>query len=184
MRSFLNSWFVARANEDHHHEVIRAMSKWLNFFASLSDKVGEELEPTDWFSLDQQATDVYAALIGDLDPMHNDPTWEGTAQWGGTIVVGTQGLCLLPWLLTQHGFPIDPQTQVYFEPLRVERVRFIASLNVGQRAKARVVVRDVSADAPSVWRVKTEHTIDREHAERPFMHALLEARYTLRSAPS
>ncbi len=155
------------------------MSAWAPFFESLRARIDQELEPSDWFTIDQQATDIYAALIADLDPMHNDPGWEGVAQWGGTIVVGTHGICLLPWLLAQHGFPVDQEPSVVFEPVRIERVRFVASLNVGQRARARATLRQVSVETSSIWRIKTEHTIDRGNHDRPFMVAVFEARYKL-----
>ena len=159
------------------------MNNWLTFFESLATRIDHELAPTAWFSLDQQATDIYAALIADLDPMHNDPSWEGVAQWGGTIVVGTHGVCLLPWLLSQHGFPVEHPPAVEYQPVRIDRVRFIASLNVGQRARARVTVREAVVEQALTWRVKTEHTIDREGADQPFMHAVLESRYRLNGAP-
>ena len=154
------------------------MSNWPEFFAGLSHRLDEEIGTTEWFTLDQRATDIYAALIADLDPMHNDPDWEGTEQWGGTIVVGTHGLCLLPSLLAQHGFPVE-EPAIEFQPIRLERVRFIASLNVGQRARDHAVLRAVTDGPASTWQICTEHTIEREGEERPFMHAVFETRYRL-----
>jgi acyl dehydratase len=160
------------------------MSDWRAFFGRLAGREGEAIGTSDWFTLDQLATDIYAALIADLDPMHNDPAWPGVAQWGGTIVVGTHGLCLLPALLGRHGFPTACPGEVEFRPLRLHRARFVASLNVGKRARDRAVLRELVAEGDSAFRVTTEHTIEREGEEKPFMGAVLECAYRLRDAPT
>lgn len=49
---------------------------------------------SDWMTIEQADTDLFAKLTDDEDPMHNDPAWAATTHWGGTIVQATHVLSL------------------------------------------------------------------------------------------
>jgi acyl dehydratase len=150
---------------------------WSSYFASLAAD-GDLPEPSDWISLSQLEVDLYGGLIADLDPMHNDPDWlPGRERWGGTIVIGSHVLAMLPQFLAQHGLPVSVPG-VRYEPVRLPRVRFVAPLPIGHRARDRARVMKVVPDGPRAWTVRSEHTLEREGSARPFMYAELVSRFT------
>jgi acyl dehydratase len=151
---------------------------WSGYFASLPVRDGNTLGPTDWVSLSQLEVDLYGGLIADLDPMHNDPDWlPGRERWGGTIIIGTHALSMLPQFLAQHGFPVKV-AGVRFEPLALPRVRFVAPLPIDHRIRDVAKVTDVSEESPRSWTVRTEHILEREGLERPFMFAEFVTRFS------
>ena len=84
------------------------------------------------YRLSQTEIDIYAALVGDLDPMHNDPKWiVGKQEFGGPIAIGTQSLSRLPWVLGQLGFPVRGDPDIAFRLAALGRVRFIAAVPTG-----------------------------------------------------
>jgi acyl dehydratase len=155
--------------------------EWQRYFSSL------ESRPTavsDWISLSQLEVDLYGGLIGDLDPMHNDPDWApGIEKWGGPIVIGSHLVSMLPAFLRLHGFPVN-MPDVQFDVRGLTRARFIAPLRIDQRVRDQLQVVEVAEVAPHTWRVKTQHTLERgsledcdEVLDKPFMFAELITEY-------
>jgi acyl dehydratase len=69
---------------------------------------------------------------------------------------------------------------VRFELVELPRVRFIAPLPIGHRVRDHLKVAEAveePGDGGS-WRVRTQHTVEREGLERPFMFAELVTRYS------
>lgn len=152
-----------------------APQNWSDFFASISPG---DAEPSAWRSLSQLEVDLYGGLIADLDPMHNDPDWApGREKWGGTIIIGTHMLSMLPQFLQERGFPVKAPG-VRFDVVNLPRVRFTAPLPIGHRARDHMKVVDVSGDGPGAWTLRTQHTVEREELERPFMFAELVTRFS------
>jgi acyl dehydratase len=150
--------------------------RWPEFFSGLTDG-GVRLGPSEWVSLSQLEVDLYGGLIADLDPMHNDPGWQaGIDRWGGTIIIGSHLLSMLPGFLRERGFPVG-RGDVRYEPLSLPRVRFVAPLPIGHRARDTMRVLEVTPGEGS-WTVRTEHTVEREGLERPFLFAELVSRFS------
>ena len=151
--------------------------RWPQFFASLTEGEADRFGPTEWVSLSQLEVDLYGGLIADLDPMHNDPDWQaGIDRWGGTIIIGSHLLSMLPGFLRERGFPVG-RGDVRYEPLALPRVRFVAPLPIDHRARDTMRVLDVTP-GEGTWTVRTEHTVEREGLERPFMFAELVSRFS------
>jgi len=139
---------------------------------------------SEWVSLSQLEVDLYGGLIGDLDPMHNDPDWApGIEKWGGTIVIGSHLVSMLPAFLRLHGFPVHVPG-VRFDVRSLARVRFIAPLRIDQRVRDRLQIMEAAEVAPKTWRLRTQHTLERESFEnreeildKPFMFAELITEY-------
>jgi acyl dehydratase len=153
-------------------------SDWRGFLARLQSGDESTRSVTGWVGFSQLEVDLYGGLVGDMDPMHNDPDWDpGKERWGGAIVIGTHLVSMLPELLHQHGFPVRAP-DVRFEPLELPRARFTAPLPVGHRVRDHLEVLAVSdEDMGRRWRVHTKHTLEREHLEKPFMVAELITTY-------
>ncbi|MFP6740529.1 MAG: MaoC family dehydratase [Alphaproteobacteria bacterium] len=47
---------------------------------------------TDWIPIDQSRTEAYAALTGDMNPIHHDPDFAATTPMGRPIAHGTLSL--------------------------------------------------------------------------------------------
>lgn len=155
------------------------MSDWKQYFHALTDKVGSRFGTTDWFTIDQQSTDIYAALIDDLDYMHNDPTWDRIDEFGGTIAIGTHGLCYVLVALNECGFPSIGHPEVSQTPTTMRRVRFVRPLRVGHQVRVHTKLTAVRSESASSWLVDTEHTIERRDEDQPFVYAELQNCYTL-----
>jgi acyl dehydratase len=154
---------------------VKATGNWSDFFASVTTG---EAAPSAWRSLSQLEVDLYGGLIADLDPMHNDPDWEpGRDKWGGTIIIGTHVLSMLPQFLQERGFPVKTPG-VRFDVVALPRVRFTAPLPIDHRARDHVKVEEVSEDGSGSWTVRTSHTIEREGLDAPFMVAELVTRFS------
>ncbi len=54
----------------------------------LAGKCGGILGEPGPFTVSQGEEDAFALLIGDWDPMHNDPDWKLDRSWGGPILLG------------------------------------------------------------------------------------------------
>ena len=72
------------------------MQEVVQQFEELKTRVGTEVGVTDWFTIEQKMADVFGALTGNPDAMHNDPEWAKHSPWGGTIAHGLNVLCLIP----------------------------------------------------------------------------------------
>lgn len=150
------------------------------YFRLLADGAAD-LPITDWISLSQLEVDVYGGLIADMDPMHNDPEWPpGRENWGGTIVLGSQILSMLPEFLRMQGLPVR-HPNVHFAVLALPRVRFTAPLNIGHRVRDCGHVMGVDAHGDSEWIVRTHHTLEREGLDKPFMIAESLTRFSEKS---
>jgi acyl dehydratase len=154
---------------------VKTTQSWSDFFASVADA---DPAPSAWRALSQLEVDLYGGLIADLDPMHNDSDWEpGREKWGGTIIIGTHALSMLPQFLQERGFPVKAPG-VRFDVVALPRVRFVAPLPIDHRARDHMKVVDVSGHETRSWTVRTEHTIEREGLERPFMFAEIVTRFS------
>lgn len=153
---------------------------WSEYFHSLGAGTAD-LSITDWISLSQLEVDLYGGLIADMDPMHNDPEWPtGREKWGGTIVLGSQVLSMLPEFLHMQGLPVR-HPDVDFSVLALPRVRFTAPLNVGHRVRDSGRVMGIESRGESEWIVRTYHTLEREGLDKPFMIAESLTRFSEKS---
>ena len=137
----------------------------------LKAHVGKEVGITDWFTVDQRAEDVFSFLIGDPDEKHNDPEWSKNGPFGGTVVHGYFQLSLTTEAWKKLGLPLA--TTEDFTPVNygLDRVRFPAPLRVGQRARCRIVIDDVTERVDGSYLVKTTFTMEAEGSEKPCLVA-------------
>ena len=130
--------------------------------AKLKGQVGEELGVTDWFSVSQRDADLYSALTDDWDYMHNDPRWAKTSPWGGTIAHGMYILSLIPSFLKETtDLPIvsDSEDEGFGLNYGFDKVRFISPLPIGQPARARIRLADVTEKTPGNFLLRIEVTV-------------------------
>lgn len=141
-------------------------------FTQLQASVGQELGVTDWFTVSQRDADLYSALIDDWDVMHNDPVW-ATPRFGGTIAHGLYVVSLFPKFIKEIDSPIPVIATPTASTLNYgfDRIRFVSPLRIGQRARDRVVLTEVTEKKPGDFLVRTTHTIEKEDDPTPHIVA-------------
>lgn len=140
--------------------------------ASLAAMVGEsprQLEPGPWRSIDQRTEDLFAALIGDYDPMHNESQWAEDVGLATPVVLGVHVLSLLPVILREHGLPARHDEVVRWSPVRLGKVRIPTSLPVGRRFRAHGELLEARRDDAGTFVVSTAHRIEIEDLASPFL---------------
>lgn len=135
---------------------------------ALTHKIGARIGTTEWKRIDQFEEDLFATLIGDFDPMHNETGWGASVGLGGAVVLGAHVMSLLPTFLREHGLPVRSDEVVSWRPLRLGRVRIPISLPVGARFRAHTDLLEMEVDGDS-FVLTTSHQIEVENEEKPFM---------------
>jgi acyl dehydratase len=136
--------------------------------AAFRDKGPSTLGATEWRSIGQFEEDLFATLIGDFDPMHNETGWGKSVGLGGAVVLGVHVISLLPVLLREHGLPVRPEGNPTWSPTRLGRVRIPISLPVGARFRSHAELLEVTSEGDS-FVVRTSHRVEIENEEKPFM---------------
>lgn len=132
-------------------------------------RVGEEIGLSQPYVISQIEEDAFAALIGDWDPMHNDPAWKFDQQWGGTVVLGFHVLSRAELFLRQVGIPAVTDAETTFLTVGLGRTRFTAPLPVGSECRCSVTLDGVEDRGDHVL---IRSTLRNEFgAERPSMVA-------------
>ena len=136
----------------------------------LAAHVGEPIGAAATIASDQREEDVFACLIGDFDPMHNEPGWTFEGGWESTIVLGFHVLSFLNARLAAAGVPVEPTATSRFVSLGLDRVRFVSSLPVGTKAEWTVTLSGLEQGGD--WcLVRTSHRVQVPGAARPMMVA-------------
>ncbi|MEM1036386.1 MAG: MaoC family dehydratase [Pseudomonadota bacterium] len=131
-------------------------------YADLESLVGQTLNPSDWFSVDQDRINMFAEATGDHQWIHVDVE-KATAMFGSTIAHGYLTLSLLPMF--------GPQV------LRVEgvsrginyganKVRFTNFVPTGSKLRMVQTVKEVNAKAGGKQMI-SECTIEIEGMDKP-----------------
>jgi acyl dehydratase len=132
--------------------------------------VGGRVGEVGHLQMDQREEDIFACLIGDYDPMHNEPGWTFEGGWDGTIVLGFHVLSNIHRFLASAGVPVKSGSGHVFESLGLDRVRFVSSLPVGLQAEWTVELRSIE-ERPNASIVKTSHHVQIPGSQRPMMMA-------------
>jgi acyl dehydratase len=141
-------------------------------YAWLSTLVGTARRSLDsgvWRLFDQREEDLFATLIGDYDPMHNEVEWAEGVGLRVPVVLGVHVLSTLPVLLREAGFPATHDDRVRWSPVRLGRVRIPTSLPVGGRFRSHSELLSVERDNASTFTVATAHRVEIESLSRPFL---------------
>lgn len=120
--------------------------------------VGAEIPPSDWFAVDQDRVDLFAACTDDVQWIHVDPERARTSAFGGTIAHGYLVLALLPALWHRH---VDVRDIDMAINAGVDRVRFVTPLRVGTRIRARFEMLEAN-ETPRGLRTRKRVTVEAE----------------------
>ena len=131
--------------------------------SALTELVGKELGPTDWFEVTQARIDEFARATDDPQWIHTDPVRAAEGPFGTTIAHGflTLSLCvpLMSKTLALTGYRMGIN-------YGVNKVRFPAPLPSGSRLRARFTVQSVDEVAGGEQGVVLA-TLEREGGDKP-----------------
>jgi acyl dehydratase len=113
--------------------------------------------------------DAFAALIGDWDPMHNDPDWRQTGS-SGPIVLGVHTLARIEKLLRDCEPIRAAASELTVTTQGLDRVRFPAPFPVSAAARIEVSVTDVAERDDGVL-LRTSHRCVVGGSDKPAMVA-------------
>ncbi|MDQ4119536.1 MAG: MaoC family dehydratase [Actinomycetota bacterium] len=128
---------------------------------------GEELEPTDWLTIDQDRVNQFADATDDHQWIHVDLEKAKSGPFGTTIAHGFLTLSLLPELIART-YKVDGVRMGINYGLN--KVRFINPLPVGSRIRGKAQITDVTDVAGGV-QITTTVTVEIEGAEKPALVA-------------
>jgi acyl dehydratase len=131
--------------------------------SGLSELVGKELGPTEWFPIDQARIEEFARATDDPQWIHTDPVRAANGPFGTTIAHGflTLSLCvpLMSQALRLDGYRMGVN-------YGVNKVRFPAPVPSGSRIRARFTVQSVE-DVPGGEQGVVLATVEREGGDKP-----------------
>jgi acyl dehydratase len=131
--------------------------------AELQALVGAPLGTSDWLDIDQARIDKFAAVTGDDQWIHVDPTRAAAGMFGSTVAHGFLTLSLLPFFgRSAFKFGGVRMTVNY----GLNRVRFPAPVPVRSRLRAHYKLLSFDPIEGGV-QVVTEVTVEREGHAKP-----------------
>lgn len=145
----------------NEHEVI----------TKLRDLIGNEALPSEWITIPQKETDIFAILTDDWALMHNDPEWAEKSPWGGTIVQGYHVLALLPKMLEVLPIPRMDDDNNYVLNYGLNRVRIINALRVGHPFRVHTEVLEIRDKGEDRYLITLKHTVEIKDEVKPMMVA-------------
>jgi len=137
--------------------------------AKLPQLIGAELEPSDWFEINQGRVNEFADATNDHQFIHVDLEKAKASPFGGTIAHGFLTLSLLTHLLSEP--MVVPEGTVMTINYGSEKVRFLKPVSVGQRIRAKLQLVEANEKKPSQWLMKMNITVEIEGEQTPALIA-------------
>lgn len=137
--------------------------------SSLSDYVGQQREPSDWFVIDQDRVQAFADATLDHQFIHLDEEKAKQTPFGGTIAHGYLTLSLLPYLSAQCG--ISPEGMVMAINYGSDKLRFLQPVPVGSSVRAHMVLDSVTEKKPGQLLFKSTVTVEIKDQAKPALIA-------------
>ena len=140
--------------------------------SALTELIGKELGPTEWFEVDQARIEEFARATDDPQWIHVDPVRAADGPFGTTIAHGFLTLSLLVPLMSR-----TLQLSGYRMGINygVNKVRFPAPVPSGSRVRATFTVQSVE-EVPGGDQGVILATVEREGGDKPVCVAELVTR--------
>jgi acyl dehydratase len=140
----------------------------------LSQRIGQEGEPGEWYTVTQEAVNQFADVTGDHQWIHVDVERAKTGPYKGTIAHGFFTLSLVLQLGRRpqgageggpgRGLGIQPRMAVNYG---LNRVRFPAPVPVGKRIRGTSKLLSVEAVGDNCIQQVTQITVHVEGGDKP-----------------
>lgn len=145
--------------------------------AAMRAEIGQESEPGEWYTVDQDLINRYCAISGEDVWIHIDPERaRRETKFGNTIAPGNMGIALMPKLsnaISAYGrFP-----RRYSLNQGWDRIRYLTPLTAGSRIRARSKLIGVEEQPDGSLRVQVEFRMEIEGKERPWVTGVKVGRF-------
>lgn len=136
---------------------------------ALTDSIGEELGPTEWFEVGQEQINDFADVTRDHQFIHVNPELAAQTPFGGTIAHGFFTLSLLAKL--QGEAMIIPEGISMGVNYGLNKVRFLTPVRSGKRIRGRTKLIEVKEKNPGQLLLTNEVTVEVEGEPKPALIA-------------
>lgn len=137
--------------------------------SELPSLVGKQTEPSSWLEITQERVNRFADATDDHQFIHVDPVRAAKTPFRGTIAHGYLTLSLLPHLTAENTWEVDNVAMGI--NYGSDKVRFLHPVRVGDRIRARQVLKEAVEKNHGQWLLRTEVSVEIENQEKPAMIA-------------
>lgn len=133
------------------------------------EHIGEEVGLSDWLTIEQDRIDAFADATNDHQYIHIDAEAAERTPFGSTIAHGFLTLSLLTDLAGSSGLHLE-NTDLLIN-YGMNKVRFLAPVNVNDEIRARTVLREIEEKRPGQHLITNEVTIEIKGKDKPALIA-------------
>ena len=137
--------------------------------AELASFIGKQLEPGEWFTIDQERINQFADVTVDHQFIHIDEEKAAQTPFGGTIAHGFLTLSMLSHLV--EGCSLVPQEIVMGINYGFDKVRFLTPVRAGKRVRAINTIADVTEKDGGRYLIKQSIVVEIEGEDSPALIA-------------
>ena len=140
--------------------------------ASLDDireRIGTEIGVSDWLTVDQARINAFADATEDRQFIHVDPDAAARTPFGGTVAHGFLSLSMLSRMAAEA--MLIPDNVKMAVNYGLDRVRFIAPVQSGQRIRGRFTLDSIEEKAPGQLLLRHSVTVEIEGVDKPALTA-------------
>jgi acyl dehydratase len=132
--------------------------------ADLEAAIGQEIGPTEWFTVDQSRINGFADDTEDHQWIHVDPERAATGPFGTTVAHGFLTLSLVPYFSSQLRSVEGVRMGINYG---LDRVRFPTPVPVGSRLRARSTLISLDKVGEGAVQLVNRVTIEVEGNAKP-----------------
>ena len=136
---------------------------------ALREKIGTLIGTSNWYLLDQDRINQFAAVTHDEQFIHTDPEKAATTPFGSTIAHGFLTLALLPAM----GGDVIPKLDGHVMSVNYgfEKLRFLSPVSAGSRVRGHFTLSSLDVHKPGEVTLLWEVTIEIDGKEKPALYA-------------
>jgi len=132
--------------------------------------IGVDIEPTDWFVVNQDQINQFADCTLDHQFIHTDPAKARATMFKSTIAHGLLSLSMLPYFAESFGYHLKG-TRLGLN-YGFDKVRFIHPVKVNSRIRAHAKLIAVDERKPGQYVFSTEVVVEIEGETKPALTAV------------
>ena len=132
--------------------------------ADLEAAIGQEIGPTEWFTVDQSRINGFADDTEDHQWSHIDPVRAAAGPFGTTVAHGFLTLSLVPYFSSQLRSVEGVRMGINYG---LDRVRFPTPVPVGSRLRARSTLISLDKVADGAVQLVNRVTVEVEGSAKP-----------------
>ncbi len=146
----------------------------------MRSKIGQEIGVSDWFLIDQNRINQFAACTDDQQWIHADVERAAKGPFGKTIAPGFLALCLIPAMSRYRKIGFDESQVQMLLNYGLNKVRFLTPIPVDSRIRSKMVLINVEEKTPGKVLLTTRHRIEIEGKDDPACVVEIIGMYTLK----